>query len=292
MDTGSSVRRSWKAALVLTPAILIGSAAPVSARRLEKHFKVDARPVVTIHNPNGTVTVKAWTRSEVLVIADLIGGQADVGAEQNGNHVDVMTRQLSDNISPDDLRADYQVNVPQDAELQIHNDSGGVSVANVLGDMNVETVAAGVDLQDVAGYLTVKTVGGSFECLRCAGRVEVNSISGNFRLVDMRSKHIHAQTSTGNILFSGEFLPDGEYRLRNYSGVIELRFAPGDSFDLTATSFKGKVNNQAKLIPPAHSLRSAPRNGNALVAGSLNAAGHARVDLTSFDGTINVVKRD
>jgi DUF4097 and DUF4098 domain-containing protein YvlB len=291
MDTGFAVRGNWKAALVLTPAILVFGAAPASAKRLEKHFKVDARPVVTIHDPNGTVTVKAWTRSEVLVIADLIGGQADVGAEQNGNRVDVTTRQLSDNVSPDDLRADYQVNVPQDAELQIHNDSGGVSVANVLGDMNVETVAAGVDLQDVAGYLTVKTVGGSFACLRCAGRVDVNSISGNFRLVDMRSKHIHAQTSTGNILFSGEFLPDGEYRLRNYSGIIELRFALGDSFDLSATSIKGKVNNQAKLISSSHSFHSSPRDGNALF-GTFNTAGHARVDLTSFDGTINIVKRD
>lgn len=292
MDTGFAVRGSWKAALVLTPAILVFTAAPASAKRVEKHFKVDARPIVTIHDPNGTVTVKAWTRSEVLVIADLIGGQADAGAEQNGNRVDVTTRQLSDDVSPDDLRADYQINVPQDAELQIHNDSGGVSVANVLGDMTVETIAAGVDLQDVAGYLTVKTVGGSFACLRCAGRVEVNSISGNFRLVDMRSKHIHAQTSTGNILFSGEFLPDGEYRLRNYSGIIELRFAAGDSFDLSATSFKGKVNNQAKLIPPSHSFHSTPSDGNALVAGTFNTAGHARVDLTSFDGTINIAKRD
>jgi hypothetical protein len=29
---------------------------------------------------------------------------------------------------------------PEDAELQIHDDSGEVSVANVLGDMNVETL--------------------------------------------------------------------------------------------------------------------------------------------------------
>ena len=80
------------------------------------------------------------------------------------------------------MRADFEINVPEDAELQIHDDAGGVNVANVLGDMNVETVAAGVDLEDAAGYLTVKTVGGSFQCVRCAGRIEVSSISGNFRL--------------------------------------------------------------------------------------------------------------
>ena len=160
-----------------------------------------------------------------------------------------MTRQVADTASPDDLRADFEISVPEDAELQIHDDSGGVNVSNVLGDMNVETIAAGVDLEDAAGYLTVKTVGGSFQCLRCAGRLEVTSISGNFKLIDLRSYYVRAQTSKGNILFNGEFLPNGTYVLKNYSGVIEVRFSPGDSFDLSATSLKGKVNNEAKLDP-------------------------------------------
>lgn len=280
---------NWKSAFLLVPA-LIFTASSASARRIEKHFKVDARPIVTIHSPSGTVTVKAWTKSEVLVIAEVPSGEVDLGTVQDGNHVDIGTRLLSNNISPSDLRADYQVNVPENAELQIHNDAGGVNVANVLGDMSIETVAAGVDLQDVAGYLTVKTVAGSFSCTRCAGRIEANSISGNFNFVDTHSTHIQAQTSTGNIIFAGEFLPDGQYRLRNYSGVIELRFAPGDSFDLSASSLKGKVNNEARLIPPKHSFRSSPREGEALF-GSYNAAGRASVSLTSFDGTINIVKR-
>jgi DUF4097 and DUF4098 domain-containing protein YvlB len=291
MNMHCAVPRVWKSAGLLVPGFLLFSVVPAAAQRLEKHFKVEARPVVTIHNPNGAITVKAWTRSEVLVIANLGSGHVDLDAQQNGNRVDVMTRQLTDSVSPEDLRADYQINVPQDAELQIHDDSGAVSIANVLGDMNVETIAADVDLQDAAGYLTIATVGGSFQCMRCAGRIEVNSISGSFRLMDTRSYHVRAQTSTGNILFSGEFLPNGQYRLKNYSGVIELRFLAGDSFDVSATSLKGKVNNQAKLTPPNHAYQSTSKYGQALV-GSFNTAGHAQVDLTSFDGTINIVKRD
>jgi DUF4097 and DUF4098 domain-containing protein YvlB len=281
--------KSWKAALLLVPALAF-TASQASAKRIEKQFKVDGHPVVTIHSPGGTVTVKAWTKAEVLVIADLTSDNIDLGAMQDGNRIDIGTRLLRSNLSPADLRADYQVNVPENAELQIHNDTGGVNVANVLGDMNIETVAAGVDLQDVAGYLTVRTVAGSFSCLRCAGRIDANSISGNFSFVDTHSTHIQAQTSAGNILFSGEFLPNGEYSLRNYSGVIELRFAPGDSFDLRATSLKGKVNNEARLIPAKHAFRSSPQEGDALF-GSYNTAGRARVSLTSFDGTINIVKR-
>ena len=154
-----------------------------SATACERHFKVEAHPVITIHNPNGTVTVSAWTKSEVMVVAKRASEQVEVDAEQTGKSSGRIRRARSPTpLSPDDLRADFEISVPEDAELQIHNDSGGVNVSNVLGDMNVETIAAGVDLEDTAGYLTVKTVGGSFQCLRCAGRIEVSSISGNFQL--------------------------------------------------------------------------------------------------------------
>lgn len=279
-----------KAAALLVPGLLLFSAIPASAKHVEKHFKVDARPMITVHNPSGTVTIKAWTKREVMVLADHSSTGIEVDAVQTGNRIDVVTRPLDSNVSPEDAKADFQINVPEDAELQIHNDSGAVSVDDVLGDMNVDTVGADVGLEDAAGYLTVKTVGGSFQCLRCAGRIEVSSISGNFRLIDARSYHIVAQTSTGNILFDGEFLPNGTYHLKNYSGLIEVRFSPDDSFDLSATSLKGKVNNEAKLTPALHPQYSSPRFGDSLF-GTFNT-GRAKVDLTSFDGTINIVKRN
>jgi len=290
MSTTHIIFGTWnrKAVGLLAIGFLL-SGSPASAHRIEKHFTVEPRAVITIHNPNGKIIVKAWTKHEVMVIANHVSDKVEVAAEQTGNRVDLRTQQLTDIVAPDDLRADYDVSVPEDAELQIHDDSGEVSVANVLGDMNVETVAAGVALEDAAGYLTVKTVGGSFQCVRCAGRLEVSSISGSFRLLDLRSYHVRAQTSTGNILFDGEFLPNGIYRLKNYSGVIEVRFSPGDSFDLNATSLKGTVNNEAKLTPPAHPQRFSSKFGYAL--GTFNA-GRAKVELTSFDGTINIRKRN
>ena len=279
----------WKATTLLASSILLFSVIPASADRLERHFKVEARPVITIHNPNGAITVRAWTKSEVMIIANRATDQVEVDTAQNGNRVDVLTRQISASASPESMRADYEISVPEDAELQIHDDSGGVNVSNVLGDMNVETIAADVDMADVAGYLTVKTVGGSFQCSRCAGRLEVSSISGNFRLIDLRSTYVRAQTSEGNILFTGQFLPNATYHLKNYNGVIEVRFSPSDSFDLSATSLKGKVHNEAKLDPPSHH-HFLPKFGNALF-GSYNS-GRAMVELSSFDGTINVLKRN
>jgi len=277
-----------RASALLGAAILF-SAGAAAAHHVEKRFTVEARPVITIHNPSGPVTVKAWSKHEVQIIADHQSAKVEVDAEQTDNRIDVVTHTLSDAAGPDDLLASFDLIVPEDAELQIHSDSGSVEVSEVMGDMAVDTVAAGIKLQDTAGYLTIKTVGGTFECVRCAGRLEVNSISGNVRLIDMHSYSVRAQTSEGNILFDGAFLPNGTYRLKNYSGLIEVRFSPLDSFDLSANSVRGKVENDANLTPPAHGHNRISKFGRSLF-GKLNQ-GKAKVELSSFDGTINIHRR-
>ena len=273
---------------VLAASVFLVAATPAFARRIKKHFPVDGHPVVTLHNFSGTVTVRAWSKPEILVIADHASDKINVDAEQTGNRVDLVTHTNGGNVSPDEIQANYQINVPEDTELQIHDDSGAVDVAQVLGDIAVETVGAGVSLSDAAGYLNVKTVDGSIQCLRCEGRIEVNSISGNVKFLQVRSYNIRAQTSNGNILLDGEFLPNGIYRLKNYSGLIEVHFSPGDSFDLSATSVKGSVHNEADL-KPHHVSDSTPRFGDSLL-GTYNT-GRAKLELSSFDGTINIHKR-
>ena len=66
----SPASRYWKSCTALASGVLIFGVLPASAHHLEKHFKVGPQPVVTINNPNGKITVRAWTKSEVMVIAD------------------------------------------------------------------------------------------------------------------------------------------------------------------------------------------------------------------------------
>jgi DUF4097 and DUF4098 domain-containing protein YvlB len=280
----------WRAAGNVAAILILGTATPVYAHHLQKQFDVQSHPLITFHNLSGKVTIASWDKPQVLVVADHDSPKIEVDAEQTGNRIDVLTHQLADQINPDELRANYTITVPEDAELQIHNDSGEVTVTKILGDTSVETVVAGVEAQDMGGYLVVQTVGGSFECARCSGRIEVHSISGNLRLLDDHSSSIFAQTSTGDILLDGDFLPNGVYRLKNYSGAIDVKFSHRDSFDVSATSLYGKVDNQAKLTPPPHYNARPPKGARSLF-GSFNQ-GRAKIELTSFNGTINIHKRD
>jgi DUF4097 and DUF4098 domain-containing protein YvlB len=268
-------------------------AAPASAHHLEKHFTVTGRPVITVQNTGyrGRISVKSWKKAEVVVVGDHTSPKVEVDTEQAGNRIEVATHSLTQDIKPTEMEANYEITVPEESELQIRTDSGMIVVERVYGDLVFDTVAADVQLEEVGGHLLVKTVSGPVTCTRCLGQIEVNSFSGNVQLLQPEMDSVRVQTTSGNILFDGDFLRRGIYVLKNWTGVIEVRFSDTDSFDLTATSLHGVLDNQANLKPDPHGRRfSVPKQAKSLF-GTFNE-GHAKVDLSSFSGTIRIRKRD
>ena len=278
--------------LALAAALLLPLAAPASAHRIEKHFTVQGRPVVTVNsNARGRIEVKSWKKPEVVVVGNHTSDKVEVDTKQADNRIEVTTHILSEKVRPTDLDANYEITVPEESQLQIRTDSGLVIVERVYGDLSFETVAADVQLEEVGGYLVIKTVGGSIVCTRCLGRINATSISGNVQLLQPQMDNVRVQTTSGNILFDGDFRRNGIYILKNYNGVIEIRFSDTDSFDLSATSLQGKVENQANLKPDPHGRHQSLPKLSKSILGTFNE-GHAKVELSSFSGTIKIRKRE
>lgn len=280
--------------ILALPSLLLALALPASAGRVERRFPVETRPVVTVRNFNGTLTVKSWKQNEILVVAEHTSDRVEVDTEKTGNRIEITTHALEQGLQPAELRTDYQITVPEETELQVRTDSGNVLVERVFGDLSFDTVAANLELQEVAGYLMVKTIGGSLVCVRCAGRIEFSSISGSAQLLQPVSSNVRVQTTSGSIFFDGDFLRGGLYVLKSSNGPIEVRFSEGDSFELNATSLSGRVINEASLKPRQHQ-RTAPLpsfggRGNTILSGTFNE-GYAKVELTSFSGTITIRRR-
>jgi DUF4097 and DUF4098 domain-containing protein YvlB len=270
---------------------LIMAASPAQADRIEKHFAVQNKPKITVRNSSGRIQVKAWAKNEVMVAWTNKSGKSVVETEEAGNRVEVATRPGEDGASADDSKTDFEITVPVDSELNVRTDSGNVTVDSVHGDMTFDTVGASLQLSDVDGYMMVKTIDGSLVCTRCSGKLEANSISGNVSLVDPTLENLRVQTSSGNIYFDGSFLSRGIYIMKNFSGTIEVHFSSNDSFDVNATSLKGDVINQASFKPDTHgNPHPASKWGHSLF-GTMNE-GHAKVELSSFSGTIKILKRD
>jgi len=81
--------------------------------------------------------------------------------------------------------------------------------------------------------------------------------------------------------------------MKSGKGVVEVRFSSTDSFDLHAQTNLGTVDNRAEafLKPDTHGTRHIASKYVKGLFGSIGS-GLAKVELSSFSGTIRILRRD
>lgn len=286
----------WEFRLILAAAFALGlsGATMAATQRTEKHFAVNARPVVVIQNvANGRIEVKSAKTQEVTVVANQNSDKINFEMEQAGDRIDVTANSLDASAQPLDLETSLQLTVPEETELQLKTENGLIYVEQVTGDMTLESVAGDVHLKEVSGYIIVKTTGGSLVCTQCAGKVDFKSISGGAQFLQPALNRVEASTSFGNILFDGDFIRTGLYSMKSSKGLVEVRFSGNDSFDLKAQTVTGTVDNQAAafLKPDSHGAIQRGFKSFRSLFGTVGQ-GLAKVELSTYSGTIRIWKRD
>src|ERR1700688_3232238 len=265
-----------------------------AGQKIEKHFYVKGHPVVMIQNiANGRIEVKSWKNSEVVVSAEQPSNKVGLDMEQADDRIEVTANVLDTSAQESDLSENIQLTVPEETELQIKTQTGLIYVEQVTGDMKLESIAGDVPLKEVSGYIIVKTTGGSLVCTLCSGKLEFTSISGGAQVLQPSLTNVNLMTTSGNILYDGDFIRTGIYTMRSGKGLVEVRFSGNDSFDLNARTNLGVVDNQAAafLKPDTHaSRRAASRYAHSLF-GTVGQ-GLAKVELSSYSGTIRILKRN
>jgi DUF4097 and DUF4098 domain-containing protein YvlB len=282
--------------LILAAAFALGlsGTAMAGTQPTEKHFAVNGRPVVVIQNvANGRIEVKSAKTQEVTVIARRNSDKINFEMEQVGDRIDVTANRVDASSQPLDLETSLQLTVPEETELQLKTENGLIYVEQVTGDMTLESVAGDVHLKEVSGYIIVKTTGGSLVCTQCAGKVDFKSVSGGAQFLQPALNRVEASTSFGNILFDGDFIRTGLYSMKSSKGLVEVRFSGNDSFDLKAQTTMGTVDNQAAAYfkPDSHGAIRRHLQSFRSLFGTVGA-GLAKVELSTYSGTIRILKRD
>jgi DUF4097 and DUF4098 domain-containing protein YvlB len=281
---------------VLVTGTLLWPATPIQAapQHFEKHFPMKGRPVVVLQNvATGRIEVKSWKNPEIVVAATQASEKVSIQAEQAGERIDITATPLDGAATPAELEANFQLTVPEETELQIKTQNGLTYVEQVMGDMMLQSVAGDVHLKEVSGYIVVRTTGGSLVCTQCAGKLDFSSVSGNAQVLQPGLTNVSLFTTTGNILFDGDFIRTGIYTMKSGKGTVEVRFSGNDSFDLKAQTATGAVDNQAEayLKPDSHGVRHIASRFTKGLFGTVGS-GLAKVELSSYSGTIRILKRD
>ena len=281
----------WTAGLILFASSTAIAGAP---QHQERHFAVKNRPVVVLQNiVNGRIEVKSSKNPEVVVSSTATAEKVAVEVEQVGDRIDISASAMGSTSEPQELQADFQLSVPEQTELQLKTQTGLIYVEQVTGDMKLESVAGDVHLKEVSGYIIVKTTGGSLVCTLCSGKLEFTSISGNAQVLQPALTNVNLMTTSGNILYDGDFIRTGIYTMKSGRGLVEVRFSGNDSFDLNARTNLGTVDNQAAafLKPDTHTHHSTASRYAHSLFGTVGQ-GLAKVELSSYSGTIRILKRN
>ena len=272
------------------------TAAPATGgtQHFEKHFPVKGHPVVCIHNiGNGRIEVKSSKISEVIVAGTQASSKVTLETENAGDRIDVSANIVDITAQPDETEVNFQLTVPEETELELKTQTGLIYVEQVMGDMTLQSVAGDVHLKEVSGYIVVRTTHGSLVCAQCAGKLDFNSVSGNAQLLQPALTNVNLFTTSGNILFDGDFIRTGIYTMRSGKGTVEVHFSGNDSFDLNAQTATGTVDNQAEayLKPDSHGMKHMASKFTKGLFGTVGS-GLAKVELSSYSGTIRILKRD
>ena len=291
----ASARRARPAAWLLAGIFLPAALAWAGGNgHIEKTFDTTRQPRVSLNNMRGRVLVRGWDKAQVHVVYFVASPRVEVDSELipptgAADKVHFETHLLDTSLSADQQVADYQMDVPTGASLEIRNPQGKIVVQGMQADASVQSVGADISISDYSGRLLVHSIAGNIEIIRPSGNVEAYSITGNLHFISPTTTHLHASTTSGSIIYEGDFLDRGDYILSAYSGDLDVICPSTASYELRAKTLKGKLIN---TMPMTHRREAASPEGSANSLLGTRNAGRATVELTSFSGNIRIRPQD
>lgn len=274
--------------------VLSGTLRAAEGNRSEKTFEAQPNPRITLTNMTGQILVRGWDKAQVHATYNLLSPRVEVDVEAvpssgPADKIHFATHLLDLTVSEKDQTADYTLDIPMGSDLEIRNPQGSVRIEKLQGgDASVESVGGAILVSDFSGHLFVHSIGGNIEVVRPAGRVEAYSITGNLHFVSPTTSKLRGNTTSGRILFEGDFQDGGDYSLQEYSGDMEILCPSSASFELFAKTVRGKLENQMPMTI-RHQAATPISSANSLFGTHLT--GKATVDLKSFSGTIRIRQR-
>lgn len=274
-----------------TAVVMLALASTLALGQVKKEYRFDTGPQasVSVANQYGPIIVKPSANNQVLVTAVLSSDKVEVDNDRSGNRIDLRSHLLP-GANSQNGRIEYEVLVPSDASVTLYSPTGPLRVERLQGDVSLEGSAATVEVRDVSNaHVHVRTLNGPVTLTNIqVGHVEIISVSGNVTLTEVSGPLVRVSSTSGKIFYDGDFGYGGQYSLISHSGDIEAMVPAYASFDVTARSMRGKVENDFPLEPKSHTNFTVIPGSS--FAGTSGKAGSSVV-LKTFSGKIRIKKK-
>ena len=190
-----------------------------SASSIETHtFTVGAQPKIIIKDDVGAIRVHPGGEEYQVVVQAtkrrriLMGGEIDIHYDQNAAKNAITVKADNGWSFIGSKWVDFDITVPRNADLELKNDVGSITVNGIAGQIS---------------------------CATDAGSVKVTGawMRGNSKL----------KTDAGSITFSGALDPHGSYQMSTDAGAVSVTLPPNASFRLDAKTDVGSITSDFPL---------------------------------------------
>jgi DUF4097 and DUF4098 domain-containing protein YvlB len=184
-------------------------------------------------SPNGGISIKGWSRGDVLVRA-----RVEASADTEGTAANLVSRVAIDG-SGGQVRAtgpesaneswsvSYEVFVPHMTDVTLKTRNGGLTIADVRGQIKFDGVNGGVRLKRVSGEISGATVNGGID-------VEMAGMVADWRQMDLKTNNggitvampaqysadVQAETGQGRIQSDFPMPPSTDFRNRRMAFAV------------------------------------------------------------------------
>ncbi len=282
----------WSAAAGMAVALGALNAAGTDTRS-EARLDIAPGGNLNIVSNGGSVTVHSGPGRQVTAVyvthSDKI--EVDRTVTPDKMRVDIRSHALPDRKpGPDEARVDYDVTVPAGVSVTVTTATAPITVDGVSGDLDLSSDTGQITVRNVSKiHVHVRGVTAPVSLTHISnGHVEVTSTGGGVQLVDVYGPKVAVGTASSNISYQGDCSGGGDYSLTTHSGAIDVSLPETASFDLSARSGPGLVENDFPLKEKSHPV-FVPRAGSSFT-GTSNS-GSSSVELQSFSGRIRVKKQ-
>lgn len=246
----------------------------------EVRFTVGQKPVVSITNNYGSITVKPSGTDQVVVTTISNSDEVSFVNEQHGTRVEL---RVESKRSANRL-AEYTVFVPATSTVTLRSLDGALYAQGLQGDVILEGSTSIAEVTDATdAHVHIKTLSGSASLKNSRHcRLYISSVTGNINVHNVTESLIEAHSASGRITYDGDPGTTGEYRLTSHTGDLDVSIPAGAVAQITAHSLAGGTDESASLGSTQVTSQESP-----FVKPGLVRSG-SRFVLRSFRGKIHV----
>ncbi|UCC84206.1 MAG: DUF4097 family beta strand repeat protein [Gemmatimonadota bacterium] len=268
----------------------------VQDAELDTTFGVDPNAVLGVRNHAGEIMVRTWNRNEVRIQASY-SSEDRVKIIQSERSVKVQSETRHGHPE----QVDFELTIPSGMTVDLWGFESDVSVDGAQNGVRVETLEGDIEVTDCAGDITIHSVEGDMNVTGSSGRLDANgtdggvtvvgfdgevfagSIDGDIRLEAVDASAVEGKTVDGDVIYEGSIRDGGRYKLTTHDGDVTVSIPAGANATIEVATFDGEfVADFPVQITGAQGSRKF-----SFVVGD----GSARLELHSFDGNIQLLRR-